>query len=86
MVVANPVARAVESARQSSYPKTTYFLSRMVKDYTGVTLDPTNLKYEYFNWETALRGWGPIAGAFVVKKGMNMATKGMKLSLIPRLR
>lgn len=88
MVMANPVSRMLEASKQSgslNY-KLTFLASRLVKDYTGIALKSEDLSYAYFDPKAMLRGYGPIAGAIVFKKGMGYATKSIKIqSLIPRL-
>ena len=85
LTFANPVARTVQSLNQPDGEKFSFFLRSLTKDYTGVRLD-SNYQYIDWDWRNMIRGYAGPAVGYIQRKVVSASTKGMRVSLIPKLR
>ena len=68
-----------------SVRKFSFFLRSLTKDYTGVRLD-SNYQYIDWDWRNMIRGYAGPAVGYIQRKVVSASTKGMRVSLIPKLR
>lgn len=95
IALSNPIARVVQAMNTQTADKWAWFGDVITADYTGFCpglhesstgYKTLNMETGSFDWHRMIRGYGPIAGGVVFKKGFSYMQKVAPVkSLIPRI-